>query len=235
VGKPATDPIARAQHLARQRVERAQTRLPERPVPRVPVLNRYTPAQKRTAAKLVKRSRVQAAGGRGRSAASMESLDRDLIQDPRSRQKLLGARLATALTPRQRAVIYAQARRDTVKPGPQHRHRVGFGPATITVNPHAAIQAALTSSTSGRRCRRWRRRAEGVRDAREAGHRGSEDAGGVAVHRRLRARRGLVDAIRGQGQGSARAAGVRGREGDHGVGAGGPGDGASGAGGEAVR
>jgi hypothetical protein len=140
---PPARPFSRAQAVARQKVERAQTRLPERPVPRVPVLRRYTPAQKRTSAKLVKRSRIQQAGGRSRSAASLNALDRELLQDPRSRQKLLGARLAAALTPRQRAVIYAQAQRDRVKPGPQRRHRVGFGPATITVNPHAAMQAVL--------------------------------------------------------------------------------------------
>lgn len=140
---PATAPLARAKTQARKNVERAQTRLPERPVPAVPVLRKYTPAQKRTSAALVKRSRVQQAGGRSRSAAKLNALDRELLQDPRSRQKLQGARLAAALTPHQRAVIYAQARRDTVKPGPQHKHKLGVGFASITVNPHAALQGVL--------------------------------------------------------------------------------------------
>jgi hypothetical protein len=143
---PATAPLHRAQRVQHQRVQRAQSRLPARPVPRVPVLEHYTPRQQAVARHLIKRSVHQQAGGARRTPQRVAQVNQELMADPRTRQALYGALLAAA-TPRHRAaMIRAQNLRDVVKPlgtTARHDHKVSYQGATITVNPHAWLGALL--------------------------------------------------------------------------------------------
>lgn len=126
---PPTQTFTRAQTKARRKTGRAQKRLPERPLPAIPVLRNPTPRQKEAARSLIRRSRRNQAG-RGASPRRLAELDRELMEDPRSRDRLELARALTDLSPRMRAQLVAGFERNRVSAGSPHT-RVGLGPAMV--------------------------------------------------------------------------------------------------------
>ena len=146
--KPPTETFKRAQRTNRRRVEQAQRRLPQRPLPAVPALRNPTPAQRTTANRLVSRSRQAQAGGRARTSERLAALDRELLEDPRTRAQL-AAILATAAP--SRAAQARALRTRQLRAGPKHTTvRIpGAGVVDLTAIDRATFGALTEKATRG--------------------------------------------------------------------------------------
>lgn len=152
-------PFAKAQRKAAHRTQRARRKLPDNPrLPRVPFIppSQMTPQQRASVV-----AGIHAAVNRERRKGGHRSVMEFYDQaSPRDRKLI---RYATELQsapyvfrgpqglPYSESAASFRARPgDAVAvPGPQRRHKVGIGPATITVNPHAALGAIAAATSLG--------------------------------------------------------------------------------------
>lgn len=148
-GFPTQRPFAPAQRKAAARTRRAQSRLPARPVPHIPVIRNPTPQQSRAVRKAVVRTVNQAIGPGGSNRQRQQrrqAVVRELAASPSGRRFLK----AGSYYARQEQLAYQgsplQARnlRDRVGRGPADR-RIGPGFASINTT---SLGRALLGATS---------------------------------------------------------------------------------------